>query len=364
MPQLREISFEEATAGLPTVQSLRADDISAESRDTLFLCALGFEDRCLSVPEFLADSGYRTARAIVFEYPINEQDNERNRSGLVRSLERISSEQIPLQVAPVDFPQILDRALHSALGQHGCGQKLFVTFDISACSSRLILEVLGALLVRDIGLRIAYSEAAVYHPTRQEWDTQPNDWLEDAGFGMARGVVSIWESSVYPGCNPDHLPNLLVAFPTFKRERTQKLISSSEAQVQKTVWIVGVPHLPENRWRVEAMRDINALTPKEECYEVSTFGYTDCLTTLEDIYRKYQDTRHVLVSPLGSKLQDVAIAVFLQLRPDVSVWFSTPKEYNPNQYTEGTLDLWRIDFPDLPAVTRGLRSYGKLQIVR
>ncbi len=363
MDQLREVTLEEATRQLPDITALSPDIVQGADPDTVFLCALGFEDRCLSVPQMLADSGYRAKQAIVFEYDTNKGDNETYRRDLESCVRGMSDDQATVRVQAMDFPEKLAGVLEAVLSSCSSSRRPSITFDMSACCSRGILETLAALFDYDISLRITYSEAAIYHPTKEEFEERPDDWLTDTGSGMVRGVVEIWESAVYPGRNPDHLPNLLVAFPTFKAERTQKLMSSSEAQVAETVYILGVPHLPEDRWRLDAMRQINKLTEEVECHELSTFDYLDTLRELEKIYQKYQETHHMMISPLGSKLQDVAIALFLQLHPDVSVWFSRPKEFNPKQYTEEMLSLWRIDFGDVRSAINDLRSYGKLYII-
>lgn len=364
MAQVREVTLEEAIQHLPPIAELRPEDVRGSKRDAVFICALGFEDRSLSMPRMLADSGYTAERVIVLEYDTNRDDNEKNRPALEACLRRISShESARVPVQSNDYPEQLDRVLRDALGRSAGAAQPSVTLDISACCSRGIIEGLCLLFGYQLTLRIAYSEAAVYHPTEEEFRARPDDWLTEEGAGLAHGVVSIWESSVHPGCNPDHLPNLLVAFPTFKPERTQKLISSGEAQIAQSVWIVGVPRLDENRWRVGAMRSINGLSAGVECYEVSTFEYLDCLRRLEQLCHKYGRTHHPLVSPLGSKLQDVAVGLFLQLRRDVSVWFSVPERFNPKLYTEGTRALWRIDLGDVQTAISGLRSYQTLQVV-
>ena len=52
--------------------------------DDLFLCALGFEPRCVAMPKLLAEIGYRSERVIVFEYDTNVDENERNREELIK----------------------------------------------------------------------------------------------------------------------------------------------------------------------------------------------------------------------------------------------------------------------------------------
>ena len=132
MAQIRQVTLEEATQHLPLITELRPEDVPGERQDALFICALGFEDRCLSVPRMLAESGYRAERAILLEYDTNRDDNERNRPALEACLRRISShEGVRVPVQSNDYPEQLDRVLRDVLGQSAGAPKPNVTFDIS-----------------------------------------------------------------------------------------------------------------------------------------------------------------------------------------------------------------------------------------
>ncbi len=111
------------------------------------------------------------------------------------------------------------------------------------------------------------------------------------------------------------------------------------------------------------MREINKIPDSAPSYEVSTFDYKKTLETLERIYQARDCKYHVNISPLGSKMQSVGIALFWYMRQDVSIVFAMPEEYNARQYSEGCKATWQINFGDINKVREILDSVGQLEIV-
>src|SRR5436190_1196691 len=69
----------------------------------LFLCALGFEPRCVSVPTQLAASGHTFDHVTYFEYATNRADNNANRPALLESLTALSKNVQSLGAYEADF---------------------------------------------------------------------------------------------------------------------------------------------------------------------------------------------------------------------------------------------------------------------
>jgi len=358
MTCLKEIEVEEVCASLPAISPYIPSQDS--TNDDLFLCACGFEPRCTSIAVELKNKKYGTQHSIFFEYETNTSDNLRNRPELISALSVFTkTEPTAVICRDLDFVADFGGRLDSMLTS--TDQLPTITFDISACSSELILCTLRLLFERKIKLRILYSEAAVYHPTRAEYESSPEEWTTDTGSGMSTGILKVKECPVYPGTNPDQLPTVLVAFPTFKPERIKSVVS--DLQPSKTIWMIGIPHLPENRWRTEAMKEINSVPPGDPVFELNTFEYTETFSRLEQVYRQHEFTNHIEICPLGSKLQNVGLALFCLLRQDVALRYSTPESFNPKQYTEGIKDLWQIDFGATESLVNLVCSCGKLQIL-
>lgn len=356
---LKEIELAEIVGQLPEIKRLDPQQLSGGGNDQLFICACGFEDRALAIPSRLAEtSNYRAEHSLILEHMTNRKDNAVNKPAIVHTLTQISSKPQEILYKDEDFAARFDGILSSVLS---CDDREIpsVSFDISACSSKIVLSALRTLLDRNIHLRIFYTEAATYHPTLEELRQSPEDWKVD-GKGISKGILAVGASPLYAGLNIDELPILLVAFPTFKPERIKTIISA--LQPAKIIWVIGIPHADENHWRIQAMRDINLLSGNERIHELKTFGYVETYTLLEQLYDEHQDDYHMVIAHHGSKLQNVGIGLFCMIRRDVELWCSTPASFNPAQYTSGVENLWQIDFDTTQHVVNLLQSLGKLEL--
>jgi len=368
LTNLRSIEVIDILRDLPDIRPLNVESDMTRIQDELFLTALGFEDRCLWIPEIIADvKKYSTVRAVYFEYGTNQRDNELNRPRLLKAMESFSEQVLsPLPVDVDDLASLL-RGLLSEICRKA--DTPHVTFDISVCSSRLLITVLTVLLEYNIHLRIVYSEARLYHPTEEEYKENPNKWTIDEELGLARGVSTVTRSPDHPGSRRDMLPEVVIAFPTFKPERIRAILADVDPSLRirpenRVIWVLGEPHLPEDHWRVNIQREINEIGESAPVYKVSTFDYKKTLEELEHIYRPLDCKYLVSIAPLGSKMQSLGVVLFWYIHPEVSVYFATPREYNASQYSEGCKDVWRIEFGSLVDVRKLLDVVGQLEVVR
>lgn len=366
MANLRRVELINVQSELPNIEPLNIKHDLSGVEDDLFFCVLGFEDRCPWISELIRDeSSYKTKESIYFEYATNKADNDLNRNRLITALQKYSTSVRVVQCDDDEFTVRLRELL-----QQVCisGRVPSISFDISACSSRLLLLVLKVLFEFNINLRILYSEAAIYHPTRDEYTENPEKWTSEEGFGLTKGVGKVIPSSEHPGNRRDLLPEAIVVFPTFKPERTKAVITEVDESIlsrpgDRIIWIIGVPHLTEDYWRAEAMREINKIDDSARSYEVSTFDYKKTIERLERIYGTWDCKYHVTISPLGSKMQSLGIALFWYMRQDVSIVFAIPKEFNALQYSEGCKATWKIAFGNLGKIRELLDRVGQLEII-
>jgi hypothetical protein len=362
---LRRIEVTDIIADLPDIQPLDLTHGAAEGGDDLFLVALGFEDRCPWIPELLAEGRrYRTGRAIYLEYGTNQSDNDLNKPRLLKALRSFAKRVRPMLSDSDDFASQLRGLLSEICAKSEVPQ---VTFDISVCASRLLITALTVLFEFHVNLRLAYSEAGLYHPTKEEYDADRDKWTSDDKLGLARGVSRVTRSPDHPGSRRDVLPEAVIAFPTFKPERIRAILADVDRSLlmrpeNRVVWLIGNPHLPEDHWRADAQRDINNIPPSALTYEVSTFDYKKTLEILERVYRPFDCKYLVNIAPLGSKMQSLGVVLFWYIRPEVSVYFASPQEYNAAQYSEGCKGTWKIDLGALAGLRRKLDEVGTLRI--
>ena len=370
MKNVKEIELLDVLKELPNITSLDCDKDFSDDNYDVFFCALGFEERCLTIPDKLANvKNLKCVQALYFEYLTNTENNSVNRPRLIGAFEKFAESWDTLQCDNEDFTDNLRKCLSRLNECQQSNQKLKVILDISVCSSKLILSAIKVFFEFDIYLKIVYSEAITYHPTYEEFQREPEKWTTEEGFGIAQGVSNVIPSPEYPGIRREN-PDLIIAFPTFKPERTNTIITYIDEaalmrQRDRIIWIIGDPHMDEDikQKRKDIIRKINKIPDDIASYEVSTFDYKETLKALEGIYKNKGLEYHMNISALGSKMQSLGISVFAYIRPDVSVYLAIPQKYNPSQYSEGCKATWQINFGDLTNIRNILNKEGKLEVI-
>ena len=366
MAHARRIELSEIIGRLPDIREFNASAGPEYGPDDLFICALGFEPRCLTLPKLLADSGYRSSRVVILEYDTNVEENEVNRQDLAKHLSVISQNVQPLSLSNPDYPNEL-RGILASISEAVPGGRGRVTFDLSVAANRIVVTSMAVLCEAEADLNVLYSEAATYHPTKDEYESEPSAWRDESELGLERGVGDVRPSREFPGLHFDQLPDAIILFPTFKAERSRAVVAFVDPSLtgvkgDQMVWLVGVPHLQENRWRIEALKEINGLDDRDVQYEISTLDYKKTLSRLESIYDRLSDSYKLTLSPIGSKMQALGSSLFSYIHPDTRIVFAIPNEYNAAQYSQGCRETWIIEFGPLSDLRDLLGSVGRLVI--
>ena len=110
------------------------------------------------------------------------------------------------------------------------------------------------------------------------------------------------------------------------------------------------------------MRKINKITDEAKVFEASTFDYRESWRVLEQIYSECWEGSNITLSPLGSKMQAMAVTLFCIRHPDVRVLLSTPQQYNSQQWSEGVRDLWRVSLGSAREFVNAILRAGTLQL--
>ena len=367
MPKIVRCELTEIISNLEAISHLNVRELGAAPPEDLFICALGFEPRCLALPSRLNDAGYQAKRAYYFKYTTNPEDNAANLSELDRHLSGIASTVEPIEADVRDFPIRLRTLLELVISEAEVDPPR-ITMDISVAANRLLLRCVKVLLEYKIRLRIIYSEAAIYRPTKEEYEKNAARWTEEEDLlGLERGVGDVMLSVDHPGDDLDPLPDSLILFPNLKGDRSKAVISSVDPSLLqnpsgKVIWLPGIPHLEQDQWRLEAVKKINGIGIDTQYFEVSTFDYKDTLQRLENLYTKLSEESRITISPLGSKMQALGTALFCYMHHDVRVILSSPREYNAAQYSEGCKEMWKINFGSLEELRYNLDQVGTLHI--
>lgn len=344
-----------------------ATESNYASGDDLFLCALGFEDRCLALPGKLGEIGYKSKYSVYFRYKTNSDENSKNEDKLKLLLGSFSEISRPFEVEYGSLSHEVRSYLLSYIEQHQCRPR--ITIDISSFSSRLLLTILSIAFSSDISLRILYSEAAQYRPTEEEFSTNPEVWLNNDSLALESGIGEVQPSIENTGVQIDHLPHCVFHFPNFKQARGNAILYAIDPSLvdgrkhDGIVWFIGEPPSNINKWRTEAIKSINRIPDDSICCYVSTLLYKDSLQSLESQYQNYWKDYNISITNLGSKMQTIAISLFCRYRTNVRVVEASPKEYNAKEYSSGFASYWKIDFGNTMNVMSRLNSIGQISLV-
>jgi len=369
MTPINKNEFIDILNQLPDIVALDCEREFSKKKYDVFLCTLGFEERSLTIPEKLSSIKYFSSQySVIFEYSTNTEDNEVNKPRLSRALKKFTKFK-PRKIIACDEEGFTNNLREFLNVVSHAKEKPKVLLDISVCSSKLLLSAINVLFEFNICLHIVYSEAAIYHPTYEEFQKEPEKWMTDDGFGIARGVGNVIPSPEHPGSTREN-PPLVIAFTTFKPERTNAIITDIDGTILKEpgkriIWIIGDPHMSkeDKDKRKQMQRTINQIDENSISVEVSTFDYKETIKKLNQIYKDKNLDSHIYISALGSKMQSLGIALFCYVRPDVTVYLAVPKEYNPKQYSEGCKATWEIDFGSTKKLRELLDSVGQLSII-
>lgn len=374
---LIENTLAEALSEFPEVLKLDSFLELANQNYDFYFAALGFEERTLSIPENLSilsqENGFRCDEIIYFTYETSTADNSFNEPRFINAFSKIysttndKSHVVNMVCDEEGFLDKLYERIQSKINLIG-GRNVSILLDISVCSSKLILNLFKVLFkVQDVNVKILYSEAATYFPTYEEFITNKASFLEDSELSTTRGIEDIINSNEYSEGAKENT-DLVIAFAPFKVGRINKIVSDIDESIllnseNRLFWIIGDPNFTNNRDRlnrIEMIREINGLL-KHEGQEVSTLNYKATLEILESIYQKHSNY-HINIADLGSKMQTIGISIFYYIRPDVSVYYALPKQYNSSRYSQGTKCHWKIDFGDFRNIIRIINKVDTLDI--
>jgi hypothetical protein len=332
----------------------------------VLLCTLGFEDRCSSVAERLAEHGPRVGSALIFTYETNAEANESQREALLVPLRRMTSDIVELNGDSPVLSEQLRAALIPRLRPDADRTRL--GWDVSVSSNQLIFKIASVLLDFDLDLQVAYSEAETYFPTKEEYERERAVWAGDDHLGLEKGTLNVRVSSEHPGEHSPQIGKHVVVVAGYNRDRVRRVITKIDPQFLADLpnapitWLIGKPHLPGDGWRRDALLDIHHVPERHARVELSTFRYIDTLLELDAIYRRWGLSHNLTLCPMGSKMQALGGALFCRSRPDVQVMFAQPEEYNAKRYTLGVRDVWSVPLGNTAAMNARLLDVGTVAL--
>lgn len=214
------------------------------------------------------------------------------------------------------------------------GSESEIVIDISAMSKMLIVIMVNVLIVKRISFRILYSEARFYAPTQTDylsWKFPTPGAVKLPYYGVGAVVRTPMTTSI----RVQDFPNAVVMFLSFN----EALVRAIEGSISAAeIYLVG-SIVPREKWREAAMvslhrgildehRDVNSIS--EDGLPVirsSTLDYRETIDVLVKLYTEFYLGRRMVISPTGSKMQAVGVAIFCASQSDVHIEYPCPEGY-------------------------------------
>lgn len=346
---------------LPEVKSI---DRLSYLKDDLFICALGFEPRCLSGVKKLDSNRYRTKKAIYFRYTAQDRENTKNLPDLKEYLNKVTNNNVEKyrfdrfhsNESFVKFKEKIKSMMKN-------DENLRVTIDVTSMTNTLITQILHFFLKKRIKFRIIYTEADIYHPTEEEF-VEYIKKIEEGGQITQLLGQEIGTNIILDGLEGEHhlgCPPVLLIFVSFDYFRVQAALDFLKPP--EFVIVLGEPPKKERKWRLKAQEELYRQLPVgiKNFRNITTFNYKDVFESLEKIYSNYEYSHNFCISPLGSKLQTIGITLFSLLHLDVQLIFPVPKEYVVEKYSKGAGDIWTMEFDNSGEILDLFKDYKRIE---
>jgi hypothetical protein len=224
-----------------------------------------------------------------------------------------------------------------------------IFLDISAMSRLFIVQTLVAIGKSKRGFSrvvILYCEAQNYPPDEENVQKTIREMRDDSVYRTIFISSGVYEVTIVPELTSIALrgqPIHLITFPSFNIDQLASL--RGEIQPSHFSFLHGIPPSSENAWRPEAIKKLNHIEKirNREDLETSTLDYKETLKRLLKIYQQYGDIERIVIAPIGSKMQTVAVGIFRTFMNDVQVVYPTPKEFpSPQSYTIGVKNIYML----------------------
>ena len=322
----------------PSLTAVRQPYI--ESGDVLVMCA-GFESRAVFSLRRILEHRRLEFRVIVIRYLPEYLEN---RFDEIRSL--LVEHEIPFQELTYD------RRSPSGVGEE-IVEKVrsdeSVVVDVSGMSRLLIVQSLVTLIRSALPrVSVVYTEALEYPPSASEFAASLQEGCTNNPSFLSSGIFEIVATPELSSVAMVGQPVRLIAFPSYDPSQLSNLLQ--ELQPTYTELIHGVPPLAQNDWRLDAVRTLNRRSISElrnkTDHNASTLDYRETLRALLNIYADNGVFDRIVVSPTGSKLQALAVAIVCSVLTDIQLVYPTPEKFiDPSNYTIGERQIYQVELP-------------------
>ncbi len=350
-------------------------DLIADKKNSLYICAAGFEDRVKGIVENLKEINGKVFKySVILEYYSSIsykqtqkkkeflEKNKENLYFLQNSLRNLSANMLENIIIDIDSIVRTDDNFRNMLIDIPVPEIDSIFIDISGMANFLILLTLyqTSKIFHNKEIFVLYTEAQNYFPQKDEKDeilqlAEARTESSIMKLGELLGASGARETMILPyfkGYFKEDFPICLIFFVGYEPSRAIGLLDAYRPNIVITCYGVS-PH-EHFKWRTEFSKRLHTKLKVFEQYtysdiKISTFNIEEIISKLEDIYisadlegKILYENYNIAITPQCSKLQTMATYLFCQSHPDVQVVFCLPGLFNPKRYSEGIGKSWLL----------------------
>ena len=241
--------------------------------------------------------------------------------------------------------------------------------DISTMSKLEIILVLKVCSDLGLDVRVMYTEAETYGPSKQEFEqAKESGQIHRPSLQVYSGIHGVIRVSSLSSTAMQGQSTAALVFMSFNDALTQVLLNT--IYPGRLLLINGRP--PQHAWREEATAwihdqvrlewpednptvDVEGHTLPLPKRVVSTLDYRETVRMLIELYWQLSPTHRILLAPAGSKLQAVGSYIAKALHPDIHIEYPSPEGFQ-STYSDGIGAHWHLDFGNLSELLRNIST--------
>ncbi len=292
-----------------------------EEKPDLYICAMGFEDRCLGSNKKLGEMDFRTKSSFIVRYNVYTSENEASLNIFQETIKNFSDDFSYIQYEAGKTRTEFYSQFQKAIKNLGFKPENIVV-NITGMTNHALIILVDYALENSIKTSIIYTEPTTYGTQLKS----PSSFTS--------GVEDIFTLPKFSGATLPSYVTLLIMTMGYDLTRPRGIIS--EIQPTEKVGVMTSPNLEVmNEHFNNIKKEHESLFGKENITVLSIFDYKKAIEFFEETRRKFVEEYNIIVALNGSKLLAVAVLLFLKKYPDIQLILSTPTKYHPDRYSKG-----------------------------
>ena len=335
----------------------------------LYISGYGFEDRATGWMSFQEKQGKILTESLIVNYLPPKGEN------------RITEVRKALRKIGIDFPNEwefditepgeIEERIKKKIGSVDKYDEIIL--DISSLTKFLILIFLCVLSKYKGFLRIVYTEANDYPPSKSQYVNLKIDPTLIQHF-PTQGFGTILRAKCLSSIRMQGQPVCLIAFTSFNEQLIKYMLGTINPY--RLIILNGKPPRSDLRWREKATYEIhkklmdaykktnpiNSDTGLPQI-RVDTLRYHETFNTIEKIYREHCNYERIIVAATGSKMQTVGLFFNKIAHPDIHIEYPTPDSHLFPGAPKGIKYVHEIEIPHFATYLKNLHSESHISMI-